>query len=67
MAYIVARIKDGEPYDWLHSVAPDGSRHMLCSNALGAMRFTTMDAAADQAGRCMDRWPGEEYRAYEAG
>lgn len=61
--YVVARLKDGEPFDWLHSVAVDGSRHMLCTNPKGAMKFASRDEAADAAGECMDRWPEEEYRA----
>jgi len=67
MTYVVARMKDGKPSEFLTSVGPDGSRHMLSTSVFGAMTFPTYEAAADVAGSCMDHWPGDEYRAMEYG
>lgn len=62
-AFIVVRLDDGKPAGYLHSVRADGRRHLVCTSAVGALRFPTRKAAADAAGDCMDRRPGEEYSA----
>lgn len=65
MTHVVARMKGGVPFEFLHSVADAGGRQMLCTSLFGALTFDTYEAAADVAGKCMDRWPGDEYRALE--
>lgn len=61
--FIVARSTDGGFVEYLHSVSADGRRHMVCTAMVAALRFDTLDEAANAAGECMDRRPGEEYGA----
>lgn len=66
MPYLVARLHDGDPFDYLHAVSEDGERHLICLDPSDALRFDAEQAAEEAAGACMDRQPEEDYGAISA-
>lgn len=67
MKYVVARMHEGRPFDYIASVHEQTGRMNICTNINGALTFDTYEAAADAAGRAMDHDPhGSEYRAFDA-